>query len=215
MVIKKLTLSLLLIAALLIVGSLLIRKEGISRIPKESNQNEQTTNEVTLPKGLVQPLDRAAERITKKRYGTKVSPTSSPVNPERFTGIHTGTDFEIFPDEENKDIPVYAICDGPVRYFQTARGYGGLLTQDCNIDGQAVLVAYGHIKLSSVTAKTGDKLTAGTQFALLGNGFSPETDKERKHLHLGIHKGTSNDTRGYVATTAELAEWLNWEEIIK
>lgn len=34
--------------------------------------------------------------------------------------------------------------------------------------------------------------------ANLGNGYSSDTDGERKHLHLGIHLGEVVDIRGYV-----------------
>src|SRR5438105_13240780 len=39
------------------------------------------------------PLENAQTRVTKKFFGTKVSPGNSPVTPERFSGYHTGVDF--------------------------------------------------------------------------------------------------------------------------
>jgi hypothetical protein len=44
---------------------------------------------------------------------------------------------------------------------------------------------------------------------MLGKGHSPETDGVRKHLHLGIHKGTSIDIRGYVPTQDSVEQWLD------
>ncbi len=38
-----------------------------------------------------------------------------------------------------------------------------------------------------------------------------ETDGERKHLHLGIHKGTVVDLRGYVDSELDLKNWINPE----
>ena len=55
-------------------------------------------------KSLRSPIDDALSRVTKKPYGLKISPQDSPVKPERFNGIHTGADFEIFSGEEEKDI---------------------------------------------------------------------------------------------------------------
>lgn len=52
---------------------------------------------------LAWPINSALERVTKKSFGIYVTPQSSPVSPEKFTGYHTGVDFEITPDEENKD----------------------------------------------------------------------------------------------------------------
>jgi len=43
----------------------------------------------------------------------------------------------------------------------------------------------------------------------LGTGFSSETDGERKHLHLAIHKGSSVNILGYVQTKALLFDWLD------
>jgi len=155
------------------------------------------------------PIDDALKRVAKKPYGLKISPQSSPVSPERFNGIHTGVDFEIFPGEEEKNISVYAICGGRVLRVEQTRGYGGLMLQECLINDEPVVVAYGHIKLESIRIKVGDYLYPGADFAVLGRGNSKETDYERKHLHLGIHKGKAIVSSGYVATEAELKNWLD------
>lgn len=160
------------------------------------------------------PIDRALERITKKSFGTKVSPGDSPVLPERFSGYHTGVDFETFPEEENSDVPIYAICTGRLREKKWASGYGGLLVEACTIDGNSVTVIYGHLKLGSISAKTDTVLHAGDKIGILGKGRSQETDGERKHLHLGIHKGTSLDIRGYVQNQSELRDWLDPEKYL-
>jgi murein DD-endopeptidase MepM/ murein hydrolase activator NlpD len=71
------------------------------------------------------------------------------------------------------------------------------------------MVIYGHLKLISVTASAGDTLKAGDTIGLLGADKSAETSGERKHLHLGIHKGTSVNILGYVQDQAELAGWID------
>lgn len=159
--------------------------------------------------GFVAPLDRAAERVTKKFFGLKVSPTDSPVSPERFTGFHTGVDFEIFDEELNTPVSVQASCGGTLKLKRQATGYGGVVVQECLLGDQPVTVVYGHLKLSSVTATVGEYVVAGTRLGLLGAGGSPETDGERKHLHLGIHKGTAVDLKGYVGSVEDLANWLD------
>lgn len=161
------------------------------------------------------PLDRALARVTKKPFGIHVDPTHSPVSPDRFHGYHTGVDFEAFPEEVNTPVVVYAICSGKLLRKQWASGYGGMLVESCGLNKQPITVVYGHVSLASVSAKVGDTLEQGKQIAVLGKGYSTETDGERKHLHLGIHTGAAVDTRGYVATESELTGWVNVMEYLK
>ncbi|MBP9762536.1 M23 family metallopeptidase [Patescibacteria group bacterium] len=160
-------------------------------------------------RSLVWPINRPLERITKKPFGLKVSPSDSPVQPERFVGYHTGVDFEVFPEETATDVSISALCDGPVLVRRSATGYGGLLVQSCELDGEAITVIYGHLRLSSISVRIGDTLKAGEVFALLGTGESAETSGERKHLHLGIHRGSSQNILGYVTREPELKNWLD------
>lgn len=155
------------------------------------------------------PLDRAGERVTKKNFGQFITPQNSPVKPERFRGYHTGTDFEIFPEELNADVPVRAICDGKIAVKKIATGYGGLLVQNCELDNNPIAVIYGHLKLASVTKKAGEALAKGEKIGILGKAGSVETGGERKHLHLGVRKGSAIDIRGYVQNQAELSGWLD------
>jgi len=164
--------------------------------------------------GISLPLTDAMARITKKPFGIYVSPQNSPVQPEHFTGYHTGTDFEIFPDELNKDVPVSAICTGKIEVKRTAQGYGGVLAQICSLDNQPVTVVYGHLKLTSISQNVDDTLPAGKSFALLGDAYSTETGGERKHLHLGIKKGTSVDLLGYVQKQSELSGWMDFQQLL-
>ena len=153
------------------------------------------------------PMSNAKARVTKKTFGLYVTPQNSPVQPEKFTGYHTGVDFETFLGEENKDVPVYAVCDGPLKLRKPATGYGGVVVQSCVLDGQAVTVIYGHLNISSIVGK--DQLKRGDILGILGKGYSSETSGERKHLHLGIHKGVGIDIRGYVQLRSELSGWLD------
>ncbi len=162
-----------------------------------------------MPNVFVPPLDRAGERVTKKPFGIFVTPQNSPVQPERFRGYHTAADFEIFSEELNQDVPVRAICDGTLELKEYASGYGGVAVEACALDSQPITVIYGHLKLASISAKAGDKLKAGSAFGILGAAYSQETDGERKHLHLGIHKGGAINILGYVQNKAELSGWID------
>lgn len=159
---------------------------------------------------FVDPLFNATKRVTKKSFGIKISPTDSPVSPERFSGYHTGVDYETFDDEKEKDVPVFAICGGKLLQKKIAGGYGGVAVQECLLNDEPITVVYGHIALSSVIRKVGDYVDPGEQIASLGAGFSPDTDNERKHLHLGIHKGAQIDLRGYVQDRTELEGWMDY-----
>jgi len=158
---------------------------------------------------LALPINDALKRVTKKPFGIKVSPGHSPVSPERFSGYHTGADFETFPGEKNINVPIFAICDGTLLYRKSVNGYGGVAIQSCHLDNQDVTVLYGHLKLTSINLKTGAKLKAGKQIAVLGKGYSAETSGERKHLHLGIHKGKNIVLLGYVQIQSELNNWID------
>ncbi|HBP01379.1 MAG: hypothetical protein UY41_C0011G0034 [Candidatus Moranbacteria bacterium GW2011_GWE1_49_15] len=157
------------------------------------------------------PLDRVAERVSKKPFGKFVTPQNSPVSPERFSGYHTAIDLEVFPEELEAEVkvPVKAICSGKLLSKRTASGYGGLAVQECEIGNQAVTVVYGHLKLSSISKNIGDEIGVGEEIGVLGNGYSVETDGERKHLHLGIRKGSDINILGYAQNEAQLSGWID------
>lgn len=155
------------------------------------------------------PIDRAKERVTKKPFGILIDPVTSPVQPERFRGYHTGTDFEAFPEELQADVPIRAMCMGAIIVKRHVAGYGGVIVQRCDISGEPVTVLYGHLALSSITPNLGDAIDKGSEIGLLGADKSPDTDGERKHLHLGVHRGTDVDTRGYVDKEQALFEWID------
>ncbi len=155
------------------------------------------------------PIDRVSERVTKKPFGIFIDPKTSPVQPERFRGYHTGTDLETFPSETNVDVPIRAVCTGKLTLKRSASGYGGVVAQLCDLRGNPISVIYGHLALGSVDWKVGDQVDQGEEIGILGAGGSADTDGERKHLHLGFFKGSTPNIRGYVASKAELSAWLD------
>jgi len=158
---------------------------------------------------LNEPLVRAGERVTKKPFGTYITSQNSPIQPERFQGYHTGADFEILPEELNSNVSVMAITDGKIVEKRSASGYGGVLVESAVLNGSSVTIIYGHLSLASIKKNVGDQLSVGEKFAILGKNKSSETDGERKHLHLGIHKGSSVNILGYVASKDELVSWVD------
>jgi len=177
-----------------------------------------TSSSVSAPNPapqLIEPISGGLSRVTKKGFGLFVSPGHSPVSPEKFTGFHTGIDFETTPQEQNIDVAVYAACDGKLLLKKYASGYGGAAVQACKPDGQDVTIIYGHLRLSSISPNIGDELKAGDKIAVLGTGYSSETDGERKHLHFGIHKGTAINILGYVQNQNDLSGWIDPELYLK
>lgn len=162
-----------------------------------------------VPPPFLAPIEGASGRVTKKPFGLYVTPKDSPVSPERFSGYHTGADFETTPAEQAIDVPIRAACDGTLALKEYASGYGGVAVERCTLGAEAVTVIYGHLRLSSVQAKTGQALRAGEAFAMLGTGFSRETDGERKHLHFGVHRGQAIVIKGYVTAKSALGGWLD------
>jgi len=158
---------------------------------------------------LHEPISGGLSRVTKKPFGLFVSPGHSPVSPEKFIGFHTGIDFETTPQEQNSDVPIYAACAGKLLLKKYVSGYGGVAVQACKLDNADVTIIYGHLRLSSIIPNVGDTLSPGQQIAVLGLGYSSETDGERKHLHFGIHISTAINILGYVQKQSELSGWLN------
>jgi hypothetical protein len=177
--------------------------EAADKISSDNGQKDEASMQ------FISPLSNPKERVTKKSFGIKIDPNTSPVQPERFSGYHTGVDFEILPGEEDTDVPVMAVCSGPLLQKMSVSGYGGVAVQACALDGAPVTVVYGHLRLPSIKAEVGDELKSGFQFAVLGKGNSPETDNERKHLHLGIHRGADINLLGYAQKDSDLKGWVD------
>lgn len=178
----------------------------ISKIPSSisvSPKVSQTLSEFHAP------LTNIDNRVTKKLFGTYVTPQNSPIQPEKFNGYHTGIDYETFTNEQNVDIQVHSICAGKLLLKEYATGYGGVAVQLCELNGEPITIIYGHLRLSSISLNTNDNITKGVIIGVLGTAHSSETDGERKHLHLGIHKGTSINILGYVNSKELLHSWID------
>ncbi len=171
-----------------------------------SSNSTNTETTTTKEETLGTPTNEFTTRITKKYFGTYVTPENSPVKPERFTGLHTGVDVE-FTDTD-QDVPVYAVADCKVVLSKIASGYGGVFAVQFDFKGKTYTALYGHIRPATLPA-VGTSFKKNQQIAVLGSGFTSETDKERHHLHFSIHSGTSLDIRGYVQKEAELSSWVD------
>ena len=169
--------------------------------------NNNVNSSVPVPKSsLAEPVADFRARVTKKPFGIYITPQNSPVSPERFTGYHTGADAEY--TDISADVPVYAVADGTVVLSRTASGYGGVFMIEITLDGAKHTILYGHIRPSSLP-KVGQKVTKGEQLALLGTGYSSETDGERRHLHFAILADNSLTITGYVSSKNQLSSWLD------
>ena len=236
----KKTIIILIISLLILAIILIILNKSWPAVSPSQNQNSSSSNspaltastnnigtgtssagtttaasETTAGDYLLAPISSAKSRVTKKPFGLRVSPSHSPISPERFSGFHTGVDFETSPDEANDEVPILAVCSGDLLLKKWASGYGGVAVQSCSLNSQPITVIYGHLKLSSIAKNVGKKLSAGDQIGILGQGYSTETDGERKHLHLGIHKGSAIDIAGYVGKSSQLSGWLNILDYLK
>lgn len=163
-----------------------------------------SSNQDDSPSAFIHP-----DRITKKPFGIYITPENSPVQPERFSGYHTGADFEVLPEEDEKESSFSAICDGKAVYKDSVKGYGGVFVQQCNFEEMPVTVLYGHISIASVSHNVGDNVKRGNSIGSLGKAYSEETDGERAHLHLAIHRGSDIDLRGYVSEKEMLSQWID------
>lgn len=212
---KQFSLVLLGIACILcVVGGVLYsnRPSPIVLVPSPSStiptQPTATSSSVVL-QTFVWPISRPQDRTTKKIFGTYVEPGNSVVTPERFKGYHTGLDFETFPDEKDAEVVISAVCAGKVLQARTASGYGGVLVQSCEFESEPITIVYGHLKAKAFSVKVGQLLEVGQRIGVLGKGGSSETDGERKHLHLGIHRGAAVSILGYISTKSRLTDWID------
>ena len=159
---------------------------------------------------LIEPVDGFKERITKKPFGIFITPETSPVRPDKFTGYHTGVDAEFINNQE--EIPVRAIADGAILVRAHAPGYGGVVVIKHIINGVSLIALYGHLDPASFLPANISEVQAGDRISILGDGYSEETDGARKHLHFAIYTDRGDekiDFRGYVKTEEELATWFN------
>ncbi|RJQ13547.1 M23 family metallopeptidase [Candidatus Parcubacteria bacterium] len=157
---------------------------------------------------LYYPIKDFLAGITKKTFGIYITPETSPVQPDKFRGYHTGVDVEVSQADLSKEIPVFSMADGKVIESKEASGYGGLVVIEHIIDNQKVFAIYGHLDPASL-ARVGLVVKAGQQIGFLGDDKSQETDFARKHLHFGLYRSNPADIRGYVQSKNELSSWLD------
>lgn len=156
---------------------------------------------------LVYPIENFKSGITLKSFGTYITPENSPVQPERFSGYHTGVDVEA--GELTEEVPVFSIADGEVVLARTVSGYGGVVVAQHWFEGEPILALYGHLDMGSVAVSVGDSLSVGQELGVLGEGYTDETDGERKHLHFALIPGETVQLAGYVQSESALSAWLN------
>lgn len=153
---------------------------------------------------LVEPIAEFKNRITKKPFGIYITPETSPVQPDKFTGYHTGVDIEY--DDAASEVPVVAIADGKAVLSRFATGYGGVVVLSHKIEGKDTFVLYGHLDPKTMVPLN-SLVKRGEVVGYLGEHKSAETDGARKHLHFAILKMDTLNIRGYVKTTYELGDW--------
>lgn len=214
---KKILFSIILIIILLIGGFFIYqkyyKKPALTSATLNQENTSMTISTQTSESQYALPVANFFTGQTKKPFGIYITPQTSPVQPEKFIGYHTGVDVE--ETQDNTDVPVYAINNGILKFAGQVSGYGGVLIYETSINDEIVTILYGHIRLSSVTKKVGEQVTKGDKLAVLGSPNSSETDGERKHLHFSIHKGSQIVYLGYVQNEADLSSWINPDDIIK
>ncbi len=175
--------------------------------PEAPLESEVPSEEEPVEATLMPPIENFETGITLKSFGTYITSATSPVQPERFSGYHTGVDVEA--TELEGEVPVHSIADGQVVFARSVDGYGGVVVIEHSFDGEAVLALYGHLDMGSVTLAVGDAVGVGQELGVLGEGYTGETDGERKHLHFGLIRGSTVNLRGYVQTESELEGWID------
>lgn len=175
----------------------------------DRGNSEKVSEPIKSEDGFASPMDKAPERITKKTFGMFITPENSPVKPDNFHGFHTGVDWEIFPEELEKDVPVRAMCSGTLKLKKSVFGYGGVAIEECEVLGEPATVIYGHLDLGSIKTAVGGEIKAGEVIGILGEHKSVETDGARKHLHLAIHRGKSIELKGYIDSQNQLSSWID------
>ena len=158
---------------------------------------------------FIQPTYEFKNRITKKPYGIFITPQTSPVQPDKFTGFHNAVDIEY--GDVSTDVPVRAIANGTIILSKYASGYGGVIVIKHEINNQSLVALYGHLDPEQMLPE-GTDVELGQKIGILGDGHTHETDGARKHLHFSIMPYNSQDKldiRGYVNTEEDLSKWID------
>lgn len=184
--------------------------------PASNTSPAQSITTPTPAPSVVFPIDQFTTRATDNLFGTYYPSGQSSnfdtkvcKNATYYAGYHTATDLETFSSEANVAVPVFAVANGTVREVGPVSGYGGLIVIDVTLGGAGYTALYGHIDLATTTVKAGDTVTAGQHIANLGAACSSANGNVRKHLHFGLHKGSTVDVKGYVPNQNDLSAWAN------
>lgn len=193
-------------------GFLILKKDNPSGLPEYDDALEVRVRFADVnSSNLSLPIADFESRITKKPFGIYITPQTSPVQPEKFSGYHTGADVEY--EDALSDIPVKSIASGTVLRSEWVSGYGGMTAIRHTIDDKDYIVIYGHLSPDSLLEK-GNEVLRGEQIGILGEGYSNQTDGERKHLHLAIYTGSDVNVKGYAASQSELSQWVDPVEFL-
>ena len=193
--------------AALFYFKILPRNSAINSItPTASQTPVSSPSQSAIQNAYADPVADFRARVTKKPFGIYITPQNSPVQPERFTGYHTGTDAEY--TDVTSDVPVYAVADGTVVLSEYVSGYGGVFMISFDLNDSPHSALYGHIRPTSLP-EVGKKVTKGEQIGLLGTGYSSETDGERRHLHFAVLSDNRIDVKGYVQAQSNLSGWID------
>jgi murein DD-endopeptidase MepM/ murein hydrolase activator NlpD len=160
------------------------------------------------PAAIFYPIKNFPEGITKKPFGIFITPKNSPIQPERFSGFHTGVDVEIEPFDLSQGIPIYSIAAGRVLKSTRAAGYGGVLAIEHRVAGERVVGIYGHLDPASLVPLN-HRVQDGERIGILGEANTSKTDFNRKHLHFGLYKGKGVALLGYVDDKDKLKQWID------
>ena len=194
------------------IGFLLLTSCAANTAPTRQNSaNAHVSSSASIVADRDIPLPSTESRLTPLEFGLYVTPdpAQNPIDPpERFTGYHTGLDIEILSDEEHEEVPVSALCDGSIVFSDEAEGYGGVVVQTCTVDDQDVTVLYGHLLLSSLVPIE-RHIVRGQRIGMLAPARSRDSGQTRKHLHIGIHKGSHIELLGYVTDASFLQEFID------
>ena len=187
----------LLVIIVLVVGGVYIFGLRSGAPEKDEEKVKEVKN--TVEPVVVFPIAEYASRITVNAFGEQSQVT--------LEGYHVGDDVEY--TNTDREVSVFAIADGVLTRKEWIKGYGGVLVVTHTIEGKALSVIYGHVDLSSVSLNAGEKVLKGQQIAYLGEGGTPETDSERKHLHFAMYEGADSRIQGYEPSAEKLEEWVN------
>ena len=83
----------------------------------------------------------------------------------RFYGYHSGIDLEVFSDEIDENVPIYALSSGTITFIGTLSGYGGVILE--KLDNENASALYGHVKIQNLSFQKPDL----TKFPLLKLAF--------------------------------------------